>query len=1261
MKIKIKLALFVVIMSGFVSLTDKSIHIVYAQTPTPAAPSVTTNATTNQSQYITYSVATLNGQIDSIGSATVTKRGFRYGISGTYTDEVCSVGTFSTGTFSLTTGGSCGSTSAATLQCNRTYDVQAYAENSAGRTYGSKRSFNSGTCPTIPIIASNVTATGTTTTSINLTATITSTGGTNYPVTTRGFEYGTTAIYGQTVSESGSFAAGSYTLSATGLTCGTLYHYHPYAINGVGSNNAATDRTFTTLACPSPTPTPVSVPSLAAPTASSITANSATLNGNITSTNNGTVTVRGFEYGTTVSYGNYITESGSFSTGAYTGSASSLTCATTYHFRSYATNSAGTASSSDQTLTTSACPSATPAPTPAINAPTIDSLSTSNISSTSVTLSANIASTGGENLSARGFNWGLTNIYGQNVNQTAGNYGVGSFSATLTGLTCDTAYHYRAYGTNSASTTYTVDGTFATAVCPSPSTSPTPTPTPAVTTGSTTNITATGAKLYANITSIGGAAVTRRGFQYGIASYTSVVCEDGSFNTGSYNLNTGGTCGSNTGAALTCGHTYQYQAFATNAGDTAFGAMETFSTPACTTSPTITNTSATSIGTSSAILNAEITSNGGDPVTSRGFNYGLTSNYGTNITQSSGPYNVGAFAIALPNSSLSCETTYHYRGFAENSVGRTNTDDATFTTSACPQATPTPTPTPPVASTTASSTNVTRSGATLIGALHSGTATERGFEYGLTQNYGTITKQNGTYNPGTFSLNVTGLAPSLTYHFRAYVKNAGGTSSSSDAVFITKASPGNLYGWAWSSTIGWINLNDVAVNQTTGDLTGYAWSSNIGWIKFGGLSNFPSGGAPAEQANLNLDTGEIKGWARACAGTVGGETSTTGADCSSMTSRTDGWDGWIELAGTYHTSLAKSNDGGMFKSWIAKAQNAIRYDGLKMDLNTGYITGMAWGSNVVGWVNVNASTSTASFSASCTGVDLKNGKVRFSAAAVGGSGDYEYQWDNSGTWVSAPYFDKDYVLNGGTLTANLQVRQLGMAEILVPQCSYTPSNVNITWDNGNPCTTAPTTVITGDKATVTVVGNLSPASTYKFIWNWGDGTASEETDSSVRSKDHAFNTAGQYTVTLTAIDIGVNSATKGKSNIQSCGGNNGITVEDPNVTMYIGSSGADAATKKRASLTIKKGGSVGLSWKNTLKSKVDPSDTIGYACTKTVTPTDATLQTWPADNNKSGSLNFANNIPTGEYNFMIKCTSDTLEDRQAQATLKVYESDAKEI
>ncbi len=103
---------------------------------------------------------------------------------------------------------------------------------------------------------------------------------------------------------------------------------------------------------------PTTSPTLTSSAASSITDTTATLNGTITATGGNAPTTRGFVYGLTTAYGATTTEIGIFGTGAYTGSVSSLTCNTTYHFRSYATNSAGSGYSADNTLTTSACPAA---------------------------------------------------------------------------------------------------------------------------------------------------------------------------------------------------------------------------------------------------------------------------------------------------------------------------------------------------------------------------------------------------------------------------------------------------------------------------------------------------------------------------------------------------------------------------------------------------------------------------------------------------------------------------------------------------------------------------------------------------------------------------------------------------------------------------------------------------------------------------------------------------------------------------------------
>jgi peptidoglycan hydrolase-like protein with peptidoglycan-binding domain len=100
-------------------------------------------------------------------------------------------------------------------------------------------------------------------------------------------------------------------------------------------------------------------PTTTTQSASSITTTTATLNGNITDTGGEANTERGFDIGTDNTYtmSDVADPTGSYSTGAYTGSATGLSCGTTYHYRAYSTNTAGTGTGSDQEFTTSACPS----------------------------------------------------------------------------------------------------------------------------------------------------------------------------------------------------------------------------------------------------------------------------------------------------------------------------------------------------------------------------------------------------------------------------------------------------------------------------------------------------------------------------------------------------------------------------------------------------------------------------------------------------------------------------------------------------------------------------------------------------------------------------------------------------------------------------------------------------------------------------------------------------------------------------------------
>ena len=75
-----------------------------------------------------------------------------------------------------------------------------------------------------------------------------------------------------------------------------------------------------------------------------------------------------------------------------------------------------------------------------------------------------MTSDGGATVTERGICIGASanpDIAGTHFAASAG--GTGAFTAAMTGLTLGATYHYRTYGTNSAGTGYSSDGTFAAA------------------------------------------------------------------------------------------------------------------------------------------------------------------------------------------------------------------------------------------------------------------------------------------------------------------------------------------------------------------------------------------------------------------------------------------------------------------------------------------------------------------------------------------------------------------------------------------------------------------------------------------------------------------------------------------------------------------------------------------------------------------------------------------------------------------------------
>lgn len=97
----------------------------------------------------------------------------------------------------------------------------------------------------------------------------------------------------------------------------------------------------------------------------------------------------------------------------------------------------------------------------------------------------------------------------------------------------------------------------------------------------------------------------------------------------------------------------------------------------------------------------------------------------------------------------------------------------------------------PPAATTGAATKVTDTTATLEGTVSPNKEeTTYYFEYGTTIEYGSKTSTGGPTGGNadkSVSVDVTGLAPSTTYHFRLVATNASGTTAGSDATFTTAA------------------------------------------------------------------------------------------------------------------------------------------------------------------------------------------------------------------------------------------------------------------------------------------------------------------------------------------------------------------------------------------------------------------------------------------------------------------------------------------
>ncbi len=241
------------------------------------------------------------------------------------------------------------------------------------------------------------------------------------------FEYGLTMAYGTPTANVSDNTTGVKTASMpANFAPGNTYHYRFVAENA-GGTTFGSDESFT-----------FTMPSIATLSASGITMNEGgitggILSGNITSMGVASNTSAYAEYGLSMAYGNITANTTRSFTGSFNISMpTNLTPGATYHYRMDVQNGSVVANGNDQAFT--------------FTMPTVATNSATNVgmdsNGTYATLNGNISSMGVASGAYVRFQYGLTNSYDSATGwQTASG---GAFSAAVTHLQPDIAYHYRA-------------------------------------------------------------------------------------------------------------------------------------------------------------------------------------------------------------------------------------------------------------------------------------------------------------------------------------------------------------------------------------------------------------------------------------------------------------------------------------------------------------------------------------------------------------------------------------------------------------------------------------------------------------------------------------------------------------------------------------------------------------------------------------------------------------------------------------------------
>jgi Pro-kumamolisin, activation domain len=591
------------------------------------------------------------------------------------------------------------------------------------------------------------------------------------------FVYGTnSSLTGASQTPSVDAGSGSAALSCNTsvrfLAPNTTYYYRLASTNANGgaSGSISTFSTHTTG----------QLPAVTIGSASSITANGATLGGTVNP--NGLDTHYTFLYGTSSSLSvAYQTASFDIGSGSTPSPANAniggLAANTVYYFRIQASNSVGAINGGFASFTTSSgaqAPGATTLPASAI---------TQSAAALGGTVNPNSLDT------HYWFSYGTSSTLSSSLQTSSVDAGSGSGQASagsaIAGLASHTTYYFQLHASNSAGTT---NGAILSFLTSQP---------PAVSTGVATAVTTNSATLGGSVNPNG--IDTRYWFVYSSSVAGSNAGETITYDSGS------GSQPVSVSAPVTGlvpNTKYVFQLLASNSAGAISGSVSSFTTNAAGTLPSVTTGLVSNLTVSSATLSGSLTPNGND--THYWFVYGTSPalTFANQTNKIDAGLGTSVVAVSANLTGLS-SGTYYYQLQASSSAGANSGSISSFYV-----------PGPPIASTGTYLLEGAGS-ATFSGQVNNINGdTQTWFLYGTSPTLSGASQTPSTDVQSVTSnvmISVNGLSPGTTYYFRLQASNAYGLSSGSILSF-TENLPAAITSPATFGTGGWTLWANVSPN-----------------------------------------------------------------------------------------------------------------------------------------------------------------------------------------------------------------------------------------------------------------------------------------------------------------------------------------------------------------------------------------------------------------------------------------------------------------